>query len=641
MKLNSYIFYLFILTPLFSTSANAQTWEMLGEPPFHTDHTYGFGFEGRAFVIQGNNGNPLWDYNPATDTWTEIGDFPGPSRGFAVGDEWDGLYYYGFGTLNGVALNDLWVFNPVDTTFTELPSFPGTPRYHPAFIAHNDKIMMGTGSSGNGNLEDWWEYDMITQVWTQKQNIPGGARHHPFFFSSGDQVYLGGGHRDSWFQYDLNTEVLTPIDNTPLGRVAGSQFEYDGKGFLLAGDDATHSHVPESETFMFYDPQVEEWGYLPPLPEGSRWANSSFIIDDILYYFDGLDYDDNSLNTMWKFDLSKLNCLPAANLNVGNQNLDGSYAELAWITYSNMETTLRWKKAIDPDWIEVPNAQPVFSLDNLEPCEEYEFQIVSVCGTESIFSEVFPFKSFGCGACVDYTYCETQSFFNNFDAYIEKVEINSYVNVSGENMGYESFTDSSPAEIAIGGDFTLTVEISEGDGVNVLKVWVDLDQDGEFENNEILVDESITGTTFTSDVSIPSSTLLGISRMRIAHGHSGNPNANIDLDPCAGSTQLIDGEIEDYCIQLLEATSTDDQLKNNNLIAFPNPFQNTVHLKGDFPLEKNYQLKIFNVVGAVISTIDNFSFADEINLTEVPNGVYFLQIEDGDKSYNTRLVKQN
>jgi len=322
---------LILILSICSSNSFAQTWEVLGETPFHTDHTYGFGFEGKGYVIQGDDNNPLWEYSPSTDSWEEIGDFPGPSRGFAVGDDWNGKYYYGFGTLGQDIYNDLWVFDPVDTSFTELPSCPCTPRFHPAFIAHNDKIMMGTGSSETGNMEDWWEYDMITQEWTEKQTIPGGARHHPFFFSADSLVFLGGGHRDSWFQYNLNTEVLSAIPNTPLGRVAGTQFNYDGKGFLLAGDDATHSHVPVSQTFMFYDPQLMEWGYLPTLPEGSRWAPSSMIIDDILYYFDGLDYDSPDLNTMWKFDLSKLDCLPAANLSVNN--IDDSYAELSWITF--------------------------------------------------------------------------------------------------------------------------------------------------------------------------------------------------------------------------------------------------------------------------------------------------------------------
>jgi len=500
---------------------------------------------------------------------------------------------------------------------------------------------MGTGSGPAGNMEDWWEYDMITQVWTQKQNIPGGARHHPFFFAAGNSVFLGGGHRDSWFEYNLDTEELTSIDNTPLGRVAGTQFNYDNKGFLLGGDDATHSHVPPSQTFMFYDPQVQEWGYLPPLPEGSRWACSSFIIDDILYYFDGADYDTPTNSSVWKFDLSKLNCLPPSNLSASN--LDETAADLSWISYSGTETTLRWRKLNDPDWIEVPNAQPVFSLENLEPCQEYEFQMISTCSTDTTFSEVFSFQSKGCGSCIDLDYCQSQQFFNNNDAFISKVEINSFTNESGENnMGYENFTVPDPEEIAIGDDFTLTVEVSEFNNASKLKVWIDLDQDGNFENSEILADETISNGALTTDISVPNNALPGVTRIRVSYGYSANPNATIDLTACTTTiSQLVDGEAEDYCILLLESTNTEDQFKNQSLSIFPNPFQNTVHIKGEFPFGKKYQLKILNVMGETISIVDNFSMSDEINLSDVPNGVYFLQIEDGDISYQARLVKQD
>ena len=142
IKLRNLTFFCCLLfaMPLFS-----QGWQMLDtQPPFLTHHTYGFGYEGKAFVIQGNSGNPLWLFDPADNSWERIGDFPGPQRGFAVGDYWDGKYYYGFGNGSTGALNDLWVFDPEDQSFTELPSCPCVGRAHPAFIAHNDKTVSYT-----------------------------------------------------------------------------------------------------------------------------------------------------------------------------------------------------------------------------------------------------------------------------------------------------------------------------------------------------------------------------------------------------------------------------------------------------------------------------------------------------------------
>ena len=150
MRTNIYPTLTILLLAIFATAdLQAQAWEQLGPAPFLTHHSYGFGIDGKAYVIQGSEGNPMWEYNPNNDDWTSIGDFPGPARQLPVGDEWDGKYYYGFGAGN-IYLNDLWVFDPADMSWTELPSCPCIGRTHPAFIAHNDKIVMGTGSTEFG-----------------------------------------------------------------------------------------------------------------------------------------------------------------------------------------------------------------------------------------------------------------------------------------------------------------------------------------------------------------------------------------------------------------------------------------------------------------------------------------------------------
>ncbi|MFT4661077.1 MAG: N-acetylneuraminic acid mutarotase [Patiriisocius sp.] len=298
-----------------SAGLSAQEWIELNDPPIHKHHSNGFVYEGKAYIMEGiydddgpdNISNEMWEYDIATDSWTELENFPGESRSIAIGDDWNGKYYYGFGRMGGFSgyFNDLWEFDPEDLSFTQLPSCPCEGRSHPALIAHNDKIFMGTGSGPDGNMDDWWEYDISTQVWSQKPGIVD-SRHHPYFFSIDDNVYVGGGHASTWWQYNPAAEEWNAIDNLPLGRVAGTQFDYNGKGYVLAGDDAFHDHLATSETFMRYDADTDEWEYLPPLPNGSRWAPSSFVWEDFIYYFGGLNFDDLSDVSMWKFDLSNL-----------------------------------------------------------------------------------------------------------------------------------------------------------------------------------------------------------------------------------------------------------------------------------------------------------------------------------------------
>lgn len=150
----------------------AQQWQKLKDTPFLKHHSNGFGFNGKAYILQGINteleANEFWEYDPKEDSWTSLDPFPGPPRGYAIGVDLDGKFYYGFGFDADKDLNDLWVFDPVDLSFTELASCPCAGRYHPALVGLNGKIFMGAGSSTTGDLKDWWEYDVASDKWAKK-----------------------------------------------------------------------------------------------------------------------------------------------------------------------------------------------------------------------------------------------------------------------------------------------------------------------------------------------------------------------------------------------------------------------------------------------------------------------------------------
>lgn len=283
-------------------SLNAQIWEPLNDAPFRGNHTVSFGLDGIGYSVAGNiqdtPSNQFYSYDPASDTWTKLPDVPGPSRGFGIGDTYDGKAYVGFGlTATNLVLDDLWVFDPSNESWTALASCPCTPRFHPTFVAHNGKIFVGLGGSANGNLNDWWEYDIASDSWSQKPSFPGAVRHHPYQFAIGDYVYTGFGHGNNspavtiyndWYRYDPVTEEWTQMADLPAeGRVAGTQFSANGKGYVLSGDGDNHSFMNTGE-FWEYDPLLNEWTELPAHPGFSRWAPSSFILDNEVYFYAGL-----------------------------------------------------------------------------------------------------------------------------------------------------------------------------------------------------------------------------------------------------------------------------------------------------------------------------------------------------------------
>ena len=111
---------------------------------FERHHPVTFSIGGVGYLMGGGNSSnetfkDFHSYDPVTDTWTSKSDFPGLSRGYSYGVSSDTKGYVGFGLhIDGGGgfnyLFDLWEYDPVSDSWTELASFPGSARVHPAMV---------------------------------------------------------------------------------------------------------------------------------------------------------------------------------------------------------------------------------------------------------------------------------------------------------------------------------------------------------------------------------------------------------------------------------------------------------------------------------------------------------------------------
>lgn len=311
----------FLISILFITTLKSQQWEQLNDTPFETHHAIGFTSNGFGYSLTGTYTKSFYKYDPTMDSWEQLPDYPGPGRGFGIGDAWEGKLYFGFGAQpSGDFLNDLWVYDPETDTFEQLPDCPGVGRAHPAFVILDGKIYMGMGSDfgapGGGNLQDWWAYDIENQSWSQLTDFPDAKRHHPYQFALGEYVYTGFGHgtgfiSNEWYRYHPPTDVWEQVTTLPAeGRVAGQQFSYNGKGYAISGQGEDHGSMLSGE-FWEYDAQLDEWTELPPHPGPSIWAPALFIIDGFVYLSTGEKDDPNSgqqlpSKTVYRYNMDTL-----------------------------------------------------------------------------------------------------------------------------------------------------------------------------------------------------------------------------------------------------------------------------------------------------------------------------------------------
>jgi hypothetical protein len=109
----------------------------------------------------------------------------------------------------------------------------------------------------------------------------------------------------------------------------------------------------------------------------------------------------------------------------------------------------------------------------------------------------------------------------------------------------------------------------------------------------------------------------------------------IDVDGycCTNSWDPDCQALYDYCATQ-SGTLDLDELAFNNIVVFPNPTTGNLNIKTN--LDITYTL--YDFTGRVI--IEN-SDAQTIDITTLPNGVYFLSIKHHDKVFNKRIVKED
>jgi len=288
-------------------------------PGLGRNHPITFTIGTDGYVLAGENelgyfAKDFYKYDTTTDSWTQLPNMPGFPRGYGYGISHNGKAYVGFGTSDLGPLNDLWEYDPMAEVWTTLSPCPCEGRLHPALLQAGGQIFVGLGNNNSGNLDDWWAYDIATDTWAQKADFIAEKRHHPYFFSIDDIAYVGFGHGASiyndFYKYEPLTDTWTQVASIPAqGRVAGTQFAYNGRGYALSGDGESHQYLETGE-FWQYTPETDSWLSLPVHPGHSKWAPGCFIVGDVLYFTSGLQYDDGNsetLNDLWRFNLDEIN----------------------------------------------------------------------------------------------------------------------------------------------------------------------------------------------------------------------------------------------------------------------------------------------------------------------------------------------
>ena len=202
--------------------------------------------------------------------------------------------------------------------------------------------------------------------------------------------------------------------------------------------------------------------------------------------------------------------------------------------------------------------------------------------------------------------------------------------------GYGDFTSQS-TDLEQGSEYELTVTTGYGD--QYIKVWIDYNDDLDFTEDEVVINNYIiapgeAGGVYTETIgfTIPDDATLGEHVLRA----KANWSSDVPEDACVETTY---GETEDYSVVILESSLgiTENSFPQNPII-YPNPTDGNVSID----LRENYNnvtIQLNDILGRKITEKSyDQGRVFNLNVSGKP-GVYFLSVTSENKKVVFRLVK--
>jgi len=272
-----------------------------------------FSINGKGYIGTGFDGSTrlqdFWEYDPATDTWSQKADFPGGGRNAAVGFSIGNKGYVGTGSDASATehTKDFWEYDPATNAWTRKADFPSDPRTVATGFSIGNKGYIGLGRSADfaQYYNDFWEYDPATDTWTRKADFAGTSRYATSSFTIGTKGYIGTGtdksdgqftYRNDFWEYDQSTNTWTKKADFPGSpRELATAFSIGAIGYIGTGYDGTLKN-----DFWAYNPSTNMWTQRLNFAGTAREMAAGFSIGQHGYIATGYA-TDGLHNDLWKY----------------------------------------------------------------------------------------------------------------------------------------------------------------------------------------------------------------------------------------------------------------------------------------------------------------------------------------------------
>ncbi len=297
-----------IASLVFCTAALAQMpinpWKKAAPFPMPDEELYGTAVNGKMYVIggwdEGKAAGINYEYDPATDKWTQKKGMPRSAHHAAIATANGKLYVIGGfvppkdtqiptgGAWEPIA--DVWEYDPAADSWKSLAPLP-TKRGAAVAVEVGGKIyVIGGATTVAGSKDPYFTFfgpslvlttnevfDPATNKWESRKPM-SVARNHAYAAAVNGKIYVIGGRTGHAFILSAtNTDVVeeyspvsdmwsAPKERMPTPR-SGGAWGTDGRRIYVAGGEVTTKElVGAFRAVEAYEPATNSWISLPPMP---------------------------------------------------------------------------------------------------------------------------------------------------------------------------------------------------------------------------------------------------------------------------------------------------------------------------------------------------------------------------------------
>jgi hypothetical protein len=257
-------------------------WGQVSSMPDSAARSSGVGFtaSNKGYVGTGYSNslvylNDLYEFDPAMNAWTKKTNFPGSPRyeavAFGIGD----FGYVGTGFDGSNALKDFYKYDPATDTWSDI-GFSGNKRFGAVAFTYNNKAYVVTGVNSGVMQTDFWVFNPATDTakWSELNHISNYssdsfddsyttiARWNGAAFVVGDFAFISTGENGIYltytWQYDFAQDIWTektPFEGPPTTGAVG--FNVSGLGFIGTGRSAP-GQAGASDYLRQFQPNVTQ-----------------------------------------------------------------------------------------------------------------------------------------------------------------------------------------------------------------------------------------------------------------------------------------------------------------------------------------------------------------------------------------------